>query len=125
MTTEQATGYLQALAASLTIGVIVPLLILGLMVVAAWVLLSRANRDPTFNVVDVFRDENQKVSSERVLLFATWGSSTWALAVVIFAMPQHTVDVMLIYMGAWGTNNAAKAFFRSKYPAPDQKEPPP
>jgi len=111
--------YLVALASSLSINVLIPLFILGLMVIGAWVLLARANRDPEFNIAEVFLDENHKVSSERVFLAATWGSSTWALAVVMFAMPQHTVEVIGIYMGVWGVNNSVKYVAKQKYGAND------
>ena len=117
MTGEALQTYLTALASSLTIGVIIPLLILGLMVAAAWRLLSRAQADPHFNISDVLLDDGGKVSSERLLLLATWGSTTWVLSVVVFALPQHVVEVLITYMGVWGTNNAAKAFFRHKYGA--------
>lgn len=107
--------YLAALASSLTINVIIPLLILGLMVLGAWILLARAQKDPNFNIAEVFLDEAGKVSSERATLLATWASSTWAMAVVFFAMPQHTVEVFGIYMGAWAVNNAVKYTAAKKY----------
>jgi hypothetical protein len=115
MSSEQTATYLQALLTSVTISVIIPLLILGLMVFAAWVLMARAQRDKNFNIAEVFKDERDKVSSERVMLLATWASSTWALAVVMFAMPQHTVEVLGIYMGVWGVNNAVKFVAAKKY----------
>jgi hypothetical protein len=91
------------------------------MVLAAWILLARANRDPDFNIAEVLKGPDGKVSSERVILLATWASSTWALAVVIFAMPQHTIEVFGLYMGAWALNNAAKHIAAKKYEATTDK----
>ena len=117
MKDDAVRTYLVALASSLTIGVIIPLLILGLMVLGAWVMLARANRDPDFNIADVFKGDTGKVSSERTILIATWGASTWALAVVLFAHPSLIEVVFGVYMGAWAVNNAAKYVAARKYEA--------
>ena len=109
--------YLAALLSSLTIGVIIPLLILGLVVWVMWALLSRAQSRPGFEISEVFLDETGKVSSERVLMFLSWAVSTWVLAVVIFALPQHVIEAYVTYLGVWGTTGAAKSFFRHKYGA--------
>ncbi len=115
MNTEHATNYLQALAASLTIGVIIPLVILIVMVSLGWVLIGRAQANESFEVSDCLRDENGKVASEQILLMATWAFSSWVLSVVVFALPAHVIEAYVAYLGVWGTTSAAKAFFAHKY----------
>jgi len=122
MAGDTLRAYLAALASSLTIGVIIPLMILGLMVFAAWILLSRAQASKDFNIADVLKDEAGKVSSDRLTLLATWGASTWLLSVVVFALPQHVVEAYAIYLGVWGPVAAAKSFFRHKYGVPTAPE---
>lgn len=117
MNSEALQTYLTALASSLTINVLVPLLILALVVGVMWSLLAKAQAREGFEISDVFVDEAGKVSSERLLMFLSWAASTWVLAVVIFALPQHVMEAYVTYLGVWGTTGTAKAFFRHKYGA--------
>ena len=50
MNAEQTTTYLQALTASLTISVIIPLVILMLLLLGAWMLLVKAQAKAGFNI---------------------------------------------------------------------------
>jgi hypothetical protein len=118
-------SYFEALLSSLTISVIIPLLILGLAVWLIWTLLARAQSDADFNISDVLRDETNKVSSDRLLLFASWAVSSWVLAVVVFAMPNVLVEAYVTYLGVWGATSGAKSFFRHKYGVPDGAPTPP
>lgn len=117
MTDSALQTYLTALISSLTIGVIIPLLILGLVVWVMWALLSRAQSQAGFEISEVFLDETGKVSSERLLMFLSWAASTWVLAVVIFALPQHVIEAYVTYLGVWGITGTGKAYFRHKYGA--------
>lgn len=123
MTGDALQTYLAALASSLTIGVLVPLLILGLAVWLVWVLIARAQRDPGFNIADVLRDEHGKVSSERLLMFASWAASTWVLSVVVFAIPANVVEAYAIYLGVWGGVGAVKHFANRKYGTEPERAP--
>jgi ABC-type phosphate transport system permease subunit len=111
----QAQTYLQALIASVTTGVVMPLLILVIVCVMGWVLFSRAASTENFNIADILRDNQGKPSSERTILFLTWGASTWMLAVTFFALPQHVPAAFGIYMAAWTTNAAVKQLSKDKY----------
>jgi len=115
VTGDALQTYLTALASSLTIGVLIPLLILAIVVYAGWRLLDSAQKDEDFEIRDMLRDDAGKVSSERMLLFATWGASTWVLSVVVFALPNLVIEAYVTYLGVWGTTGAAKSFFAHKY----------
>lgn len=81
MNAEQILTYLQALAASVTINVIVPLVILAAMMVAVWRLIMFAQRKPDFNIEGIFLDDDRKASCARFLMLLAFAYSCWHLAV--------------------------------------------
>lgn len=118
----QFTEYTQALLSSVTIGVIVPLLILGGLAWAIWVLVARAARTDGFRLADMLVDESGKASSSRMITFGTWAVSSWALAVVVFSMPNLLVEALVTYLVFWSGGPTAKAIAETKWGQP--KEPP-
>jgi hypothetical protein len=98
--TEQAVTYMQALSASLTINVVIPLLILLALLGFAWAMLSRAQRKDGFNVEDMFRDETGKVTASRVIAFFAFAVSSWWIAVG--RLSGKTEDqAFFYYLAAW------------------------
>ena len=119
---EQATTYLSALASSLTVGVLIPLLILGLMVFGIWMLLSRAQNDPEFDIAQILRDsDTNKVSMTQTLKMGAFASSTFVLVVVVFALPNLLLEIFIAYLGTWGLTTMGSQFIARKWPAPDGK----
>lgn len=101
MTTEQLQTYLATLASSVTIGVIIPILILLGITAMIWVLISRAQNKDGFDISNTLKDENGKESSSRILSFGAFAVSSWSLAVTVFALPQYFIDAMLYYLVFW------------------------
>jgi hypothetical protein len=120
MNHDQAQTYLAALASSLTIGVIIPLLILLGLAGAIWLLISKAQTDPNFDVANVLRDENGKESSERLLTFACFAVTSWVMAVAVFALPNLLIEIYITYSALWGGTAAAKEIVKRKWPGKDQ-----
>lgn len=91
MNAEQATSYLQALLASVTIGVIIPIVILLLMLVVIGYTLLRAQRRADFNIAMIFCDENGKASAARFLMIMSFVYSCYYLtARLIGGKPDPT-----------------------------------
>jgi hypothetical protein len=107
MNTDQVKTYLAALASSLTIGVLIPILILLLITAMIWLLISRAQRDPGFDIANTLRDEAGKESSVRVLTFGAFAVTSWGYAVSAFALPQYFSDVTLYYLAFWSGSPVA------------------
>lgn len=81
MNAEQLSTYAQALLASVTINVVVPLFILGAMMFAVWRLVVYAQRKPNFNIEGIFLDDTGKPSCARFLMLLAFAYSCWHLAV--------------------------------------------
>lgn len=100
MNKEQAASYFEALMASVTINVIVPLvafaLIFGLF---AWVLV-RAQRRDDFDAGDFLRDEAGKLSKGGLFAFIACAAHTWALMVETINA-RLTVEFSTIYALTW------------------------
>jgi hypothetical protein len=116
-------GYLEALVSSLTVGVMMPLLIMGLAVFLMWVLIARAQKDPAFNIAEVLLDAQGKASSERILTIGTWVVSSAVLTIIIFALPNIVTEAYLTYLGFWCATASGKAFIQHKYGVPDGAPP--
>lgn len=100
MNTEQATTYLQALMASVTIGVIVPLLMFLTMVcVFVWVIVL-AQRRSDFDASQFLRDDAGRLSSLRLFAFIACAVHTWVIAVETMGS-RITVDQMAVYAVTW------------------------
>jgi uncharacterized membrane protein YbjE (DUF340 family) len=108
MNPEQHKTYIEALAASLTINVLVPLLILLAIFICVWVLFSRAQSNPSFHIENVLRDEAGKESAARVIMFGCFAVTSWALAVMVFALPNQVGDALLYYLLFWSGTDVAK-----------------
>lgn len=115
MNTEQAATYAQALLASVTIGVIVPLSMLVCLALAIWVLVARAARTDGFRLADMLVDENAKASSGRLIAFGTWAISSWALAVVVFSLPNLLIEALVVYLIFWSGGPVALAIAKAKW----------
>ena len=120
MNTAQIQTYLAALASSLTIGVIIPLLILLGIVGAIWLLITKAQRDPAFDIANILRDEAGKESSERVIMFGCFAVSSWVMAVAVFALPNLLTEIYITYTALWGGTVVAKDVAKRKWPSKDQ-----
>lgn len=101
MNTEQLQTYLATLASSVTIGVIIPILILMGITAMIWVLISRAQKDESFDIANTLRDEAGKESAARILSFGAFAVSSWALAVTVFSLTQYFIEAMLYYLVFW------------------------
>ena len=100
MNAEQATTYLQALAASLTLSVLIPLVILLLLLALSWSLLAKAQAKEGFSVEEMFRDDTGKVAASRVLAFFAFAISSWYLAVSVLSGKPDPV-LYFYYLSAW------------------------
>lgn len=81
MNQTAAVEYAQALMASVTMNVIVPLLAFLLIFgVFAWVLF-RAQRRPDFNAAEFLRDDTGKLSKGGLFAFIACATHTWAVMV--------------------------------------------
>lgn len=109
MNSEQLETYLVALTSSVTIGIIIPILILLGITSAIWMLISRAQKDPEFDIANTLRDEAGKESATKVLTFGAFAVTSWGLAVVVFALPQYFEQAFFWYLFFWsGTQVALK-----------------
>lgn len=103
MTDQQAANYLQALMASVTIGVIVPGLMFLLMVgMFVWVLVL-AQRRPDFDASHFLRDDEGRLSSLRLFAFIACSVHTWVIAVETMAS-RITVDQMTVFSVTWSSS---------------------
>jgi len=119
--TNQLETYLTALASSVTIGVLIPLSILICIVIAVYMLISKAQQDPEFDIANVLKDENGKESFERLMGFGCFAASTWVLAVVVFALPNILTEAYITYLAAWGGTSTVKEIARRKWPTQETK----
>ena len=94
------TEYLQALLATVTIGVIVPLIILAGLFIFVWWVIHKAARHKDFRVHECLLDHDGKVSATRLIALMAFAVSSWYIAVqVINRQPAETE--FLIYLLAW------------------------
>jgi hypothetical protein len=97
---EQAATYLQALVASVTIGVIVPgIMFLTMVGVFVWVLVMAQRRDD-FDASQFLRDDAGQLSSLRLFAFIACAVHTWVIAVETMGS-RITVDQMAVYSVTW------------------------
>lgn len=104
-----ATTYFQALAASVTIKVIVPgFMLVAMIALFIWVLFQAQKRSD-FDASEFLRDDNGKLSSARLFAFVACGWSTWHLAALTFDSGVSE-EKFLVYLGTWsGSLVALKA----------------
>ena len=95
--------FLLALLSGVTIRIVVPLVILALICVFIWWLLVKASRSKDFQVATILLDENNKVSSSRLLAFLAFGVTSWYLAVEVINGASNW-ETYLIYSGSWSSS---------------------
>jgi hypothetical protein len=101
------TDYLQALIASVTIGIVIPGLMLGIMIsLFIWVLFS-AQKKGNFDASQFLRDDEGVLSSVRLFAFIAVSVHTWVIAVETMAS-RITPDQMMIYAITWSSSLVLK-----------------
>ncbi len=103
MNTEQAATYAQALIASVTIGVIVPLVILAAMMFAIWRLIVLAQRKTTFHIEEIFVDENGKTSASRFTMLMGFAFSCWWMSARMFGGHPDPTE-FYAFLAAWSSS---------------------
>jgi hypothetical protein len=103
MNAEQLTTYAQALIASVTIGVIVPLLILAVMMLAIWRLILMAQRKATFHIEEIFLDENGKTSATRFTMLMGFAFSCWWMSARMFSGHPDPTE-FYAFLAAWSSS---------------------
>jgi hypothetical protein len=100
MTEQQTTEYLAALFTSVTIGVILPaVMLLAMIVMFIWVL-HKAQQREDFDASDFLRDDNGKLSAMRLFAFVCLCVHSWVIAVE--TMSGRITDYqVLIYAATW------------------------
>lgn len=102
---SQYETYLQALMASVTVNTIIPLVILLALSLFIWRVLALAQRSRGFDITQVFRDENGKISGLSFIMLLAFAMSCWYLAVDrLSAKPDPTV--FLFFLLAWAGSPA-------------------
>ena len=103
-----------------------PLLVLGLLVFACWVLFSRAQADEKFDFSEIFRDDaGGKVSMTQVLKILGFSVHSFLSVVAMLIYPSEATTVLITFGGTWGPTSVALDFIKRKWPAPaDPKEAP-
>lgn len=100
MNKEQAATYFEALMASVTINVIVPLAAFGLIFgMFVWVLFRAQKRD-NFDAGEFLRDETGKLSKGGLFAFVACATHTWAMMVETINA-RLTVEFATVYALTW------------------------
>lgn len=81
MNQQQIQGYFEALVASVTIGVIVPLFMFVVMIGIFWRLVVMAQRKPDFHIEQIFLGDDNRASVARFIMVMAFAFSCWYLAV--------------------------------------------
>lgn len=104
---DAAQTYFEALMASVTINVIVPLvLFMTMFSLFLWVLVKaqRTNtRNEHFDVSQFLRDESGKLSSVRLYAFVALAVHTWVIAVET-VNGRVTTEQMVVYGVTWSSS---------------------
>jgi hypothetical protein len=101
---EAIVGYAEALVASVTIQVIVPLLMFLMMLAAFWYLLHKAQKKTDFHIEQVFIDPaTGKTSAQSVATLMALAYSVWYMTVLALSGKQGTQEFfyfLLFWSGA-------------------------
>lgn len=104
MNKEAVVGYAEALIASVTIQVIVPLLMFALMLAAFWYLLHKAQKKADFHIEQVFIDPaTGKTSAPSVATLMAFAYSVWYMTVLALSGKPGTQEFLyflLFWSGA-------------------------
>lgn len=104
MNTEQLAAYSRALLASVTIGVILPGLLLVVLLLFAWYVLWQAQKREDFDIADLLR-ENGKVSTWRFASLMAFALHSAYFYASLFHKPDP--ELFLWYGLLWGGAPAA------------------
>jgi hypothetical protein len=103
----------------LIVGVAVPLLVFLALCGCFWFLLTRAARDPSFKIAEIFRDDaTGKVSMTQILKGGGFVFHTVGTIIVIATIPADALGVLAIYGGTWGPTAMGLEFIKRKWPTP-------
>jgi hypothetical protein len=109
MTAEQTMTYLQALAASVTIGVILPGLLLMVLLGFAWAVLWKAQQRVDFDIADLLREPDAvgapRVSTWRFCSLMAFSIHSAYFYASLFIKPD--VELFAWYGVLWGGAPAA------------------
>ncbi len=105
MNAEQATSYLQALLASVTIGVIIPLIILVIMLSIVGYTLLLAQRRDDFDIAQIFCDETKRPTTARFIMLLAFGYSCYYLTSKLLAGRTDSVE-FFAFLAAWSSSLA-------------------
>lgn len=97
------TDYAQALMASVTINVIIPLLILVVMMASIWRLVLFAQRKEGFNIERIFLDEEEKPSAARLIMLMAFAFSCWYLSARVFS-GKPDANEFYAFLAAWASS---------------------
>ena len=105
MNAEQATSYLQALLASVTIGVIIPLVILVLMLSIVGYTLLLAQRRNDFDIAQIFCDETARPTTARFIMLLAFGFSCYYLTSKLLSGNTDPGE-FYAFLAAWSSSLA-------------------
>jgi hypothetical protein len=103
MNTEQLTSYFQALIASVTVGVIIPMVILFAMMFFIWRMLTTAQRNHEFRIHEIFCDEERKASAARFIMLMAFGYSCYYLTTRLLAGNPDRTE-FFAFLAAWSSS---------------------
>lgn len=110
---EATTPYAQALLASVTINVLVPLVMFVIMLAFIFWVLWRAqtSQDNAFQIEHMLLGDDNRVSIWRFLSLLAFCVSTWYLAAVLFRQGNDADwQLYLIYVATWAGTPAMMKF---------------
>lgn len=127
MNQQQTATYLQALAASLTIKVIIPgLMLLALVGLFLWVIFQAQKRQD-FDASEFLRGEDNKLSMSRLFAFVACCWSTWHLSALTFDQGVSE-EKFMVYLATWSGSlvalQAINAFRPGSKPPPMKDDTP-
>ena len=105
-----------SLVMQVLVGVAIPLMVFVAMCFAFWVLLSRAQADPDYDIAQIFRDESGKVSMTQILKGGAFLLSGLATVIIIVTIPNSATEALITFSGTWGPTAVALEFVKRKWP---------
>jgi len=108
----------------LLVGVVMPLIVLGILVAGSWVLLSRAQSANDFDISQIFREDvTGKVSMTQMLKLGAFVFSVLGMIIIIVTLPADAIAALVTFSGTWGPTAVALEFVKRKWPinGPEQQ----
>lgn len=105
MNTEQARSYLEALVASVTIGVILPALLLVVLLSFVGFILWRAQGRQDFDIADLLKDDTNKISTWRFVALMAFALHSAYFYATLFNKPDP--EMFLWFAVIWGGTPAS------------------